>query len=402
MSTQKQRKKNLGEFYIGLYGFSEKYDKIIESFEKESLTKVNGKVDLNWESEPVELNFEKDPKTLRFEIVEVTSYEVEDVDSEAYCTSLAIKDHYSFMISTSDYQIRVIENGSQIFGGYCGSSGRYVNDMIYCGKIDSYLIYHDLKIYKKYIDNKPLSLFLDLKSGIRIGASFRYSNIHGKLIIAKNGSCLSCIQLKTKEIEIEIPKSKGRLIRDFELFGDNEDKVVSLTQDGYLFASKFDFSLKKGRVISIKSIKFIKNRGEEARKVVRCPQNKYFFVEIYRRKRPMLLCSRMMIFLLKKEKFHSQAVIDQFDHNFVGCKAAMSCLGYFKNTIVFMGLSLMEGGYSQLYCYNTDTNDFEEIEKARIEHQEWSPFKMVKVGNSFFYTGHLGKLMKLTVKSNGD
>ena len=308
------------------------------------------------------------------------------------------------MIATENCKIRIIEEGLEIFVGDSDPDSviKGLNDIIYCRNIDFYLIYQNNKIYKKDIDGNLPYLFLDLICGPKFGHRFIYSDIHERLIIAKDKITRSSINLETKEIEIEIPKSEGDSIVHLELYRKDQDRVVALTKDGYLFASELDFSKKQGEIITVISIGHMINKLEEAGTVVVCPRSRYFFVEVYMNDPEFHFCSKMIIFSLKNETFQREAVFCNYGHYYIGCKAVMNCLGYFKNTIVFMGLTLMKGSYAQLFSYNTDTKEFEEMKEVRVKHQEFDPFKMTKVGNSFYYTGRWSKIMKLTVKSKSD
>ena len=149
------------------------------------------------------------------------------------------------------------------------------------------------------------------------------------------------------------------------------------------------------------SIELIEERFEEAGAMVVCPKNQYIFVESYQSEEPNV-CSRMMIYSIKDNKIKIQATIDQFLHDLFGYKGAMACLGYFKKSVVFLGLSSLAYGVVQMFIYNTATNDFKELGDVRASHEEYDPCKIVKLGNSYYYTGLGGSIMRLNLKFNSD
>ena len=345
--------------------------------------------------------FAQKVEDIEVKIQQLAHFDIKQTLYSQASTSMAFKDNNCFMICTRDFRMRIIEKGSEVFVGDFERVVYGLSDIIYCKVLDCYLFSLGGKIYRKDINKEPYFMFMDEGCGTSIGASFRYSELHERLIIPKDSTKIAAINLETKEVELEILKEDGDEIMDFQLHGLGEDKVASLTQDGHLFVSELNYFFKKGEIYSLVAIELIKERHEHAETVVVCPKNRYIFVEIYRSQEPHI-CSRMMIFWYKKRKLKLCARIDQFGGDLAGCKSAMTCLGYFNNNVVFLGLSLVKDGITQLYCYNIHNNKFEELKGARVEHQELDPTKIHRVGSDYYYTGLLGKVMRLRVKFKTD
>ena len=354
------------------------------------------------QSHPLEQASDKEVKDLELKIQRLTRYQLDQKRFHPDLpTSLAFKNESSFMISTSDLRVRVIEDGSEIFmDDYeienCGPS-----DIIYCKNINAYLLALDRKIYRKDIDGGQLYLFLDINCGSSIGASLRFSDIHQRLVIPKDRTNIASINLETKKIEIEVPMPNGDGIMDFQLHGLAQNLVTSLTQYGHLLVSELAHLSSKGKILTKFSIELSKANSEHAETVVVCPLSQYIFVEIYQRKHPFL-CSKMMIFSFRNKRLSLQAKINPLSSQRTGCKSAMTCLGYFKRNLVFLGLSLEIDGVAQLYSFNPETKHFEELKQARERHQELNPFTILRLGNRYYYTGVAGKIMRLSLTFKSD
>ena len=332
---------------------------------------------------------------------QLAQYPIEILESKSVSTSLGIKDNRSFMISTSDWKIRVIENSSEIFNSEYKPQKTGIYDIVYCESINSYLFSLDKKIYRKDINENQHYLFLDIDCGSSFGASLRYSNIHKRLIIPMDGVTIAAVNINSKQVVIEVPKPGGDQIVDFQLHGSDQNKVSCLTQDGHLFVSELDFSSKEATILSTASSNLIEERQEQAKGLVVCPKGQYNFVEISQTNDEEE-CSRMMIFGIKDNELTIKAVINNSKKNPSPCKSALACLGYFKNSILFLGMSSGDGGQAHLYCYNTQTDGFEELEEERVVHHETNPTKILRFGNHFYYTGKRAGIMRLTARSKID
>ena len=133
-------------------------------------------------------------------------------------------------------------DGAQIYSVEFPGEYRDLNDMIYFPPLDCYLLACYDKIYRKDIDGQHPYLYMELKCGTREGAHFRYSNIHQRLVIAKDCLKISVLSPETKEVEIEVQKNLEGLIQDFRLFGEQEDRVVAITATGFVLLFSLDYT----------------------------------------------------------------------------------------------------------------------------------------------------------------
>ena len=129
----------------------------------------------------------------------------------------------------------MIENGTHLFSNKFLDHGNDLSDLVYVIALNFYLLGTDSMLFRKDIGNKPPYPFMKEKcAGNRAVAGLRYSKLHQRIIINKEWKNISVLNPKTRKIEIEITKSVGNEIREFKLFGKNENRVVSITEDGHI------------------------------------------------------------------------------------------------------------------------------------------------------------------------
>ena len=75
----------------------------------------------------------------------------------------------------------------------------------------------------------------------------RFSKLYQRLFINRNKENISMVNLRTKNIGIQLKKDRRQWIIDFKLFGKEEDRVasMSLTVDGNLYP-QLDVQLQEG------------------------------------------------------------------------------------------------------------------------------------------------------------
>ena len=245
--------------------------------------------------------------------------------------------------------------------------------ILYIPPLNCYLIGTYKKIYRKDIDDEPPYAFMDITSGRRAGACFRYSLHHKRLIINKDFNNISVINLESKVVEIEIEKSFGKQIADFRLFGKDENRVISVTQDKYLILHRLDFPEKKGSLIFKYDIEYTKNTEEQAKSIAVCDKSQYVLVEIRREETPFL-CSRMLVFKVGEKAVLQTRCIDLLSQN-IGFKYALECIGYVDKYILWAGLS-KHREMLQIFYYDRDTEELGELKDLRVNHREVCPYKL--------------------------
>ena len=313
-----------------------------------------------------------------------------------FLTYIALKSPSSYMIGTWGQGLKIIENEAQIYSEQLPNIYASLADMIYIKPLDCYLLDHDEKIYRKDIDDKPPYIYLDLTCNIRAGASFRYSEIHERLVIIKDWDRIAVVNLQNKEVEIDVEKTIGHNIEDFKLFGENEDRVVSIADDGYILLYSLNYSKKTGALVGHSLVEMIEERDEKPSSVAVCDKNQHVLVDIGKKESPRV-CSRMILLTLNEDSFVKKAVIiDQLSHG-IGQKYALECHGYVGTHLIWLGLSTDDNGFVQIYDFDTESGELEELEEKRVNHQEFHPFKILRLGNGWYYAGGHGQVMKINL-----
>ena len=324
-------------------------------------------------------------------------------------THLAVKNENSYMIGTTQKGLKVMEDGAQVFLGklqiddtdnidlFNSIEGPWLADLIYVNSLNCYFMDFNDKLYRKDIDDRPPYKYMDVICGLRLGASFRYSQLHERLIICKDDKTLSVINLESKTIEIDIEKDIGNNIWEFRLFGEEENRVVALTDDAEIVLYEIDYQEKTGSVVAHYEIDLMDIRNEKPQSIAVCSGGQYVVVEIGQYDEPCI-SSRTMIFRLIGGRIVQMASIDN-DSNQIQHKLALECYGYLGAHIFWVGLSKGTHGVVQVYGYDIVTEELKEIGNMRFGHNELNPVKIHRLGEELYYTGKNGSLMKMKLEA---
>ena len=307
-------------------------------------------------------------------------------------TYIALKNPNSFLIGTSSFKFKVIEDDTEV---YCGVLPKYENFI--CGIIylpepfNYYLIASKERIFRKHIDNNRAYPFMNVNCGRRAGACFRYSNLNQRLIINKDQKNIIVANPVTKEIEIELENTVGGKIFDFKLVGEQEDRAVAVTEDGYAILYTLYPNEKSGIVAQYKEELLVEERQEKTISIAVCPKNEYVLIEID----CGLICSRMVILKLSEGTFTKTASLNMYGKT-TGSKYALESYDYVGSHILWVGLSVFRPQV-YLFDFDTETGEFRELEDKRILHREKYSYKLHRLGNQFYYTGVWGKVYRLSL-----
>ena len=332
---------------------------------------------------------------MKLAVEQVEDYQEEGLIGGEFWTHLALKNKTSFMIGTYTKGLKLIENGKPLYSGKLPFGGGWLGDIIYIEHLDCYFIDHNHQLYKKGIDDKPPKLFMDLICSLTVGASFAFSRRHKKLVVNKDYEIISVINLENEKVEIEAHKQVGEKIKQFILFGEAKDRVISTTVDGYIILYRLDYNQKTGSVTSESQVELMKERKESPLSLAICTDGQYIFLEIGRNERPYF-CSRMIIFKLKEDTLIKKACIDHYQ-KMIGHKFALECLGYFGRQIIWLGLGGDKNGVAQVYGYDTVTGAFEEHEDKRVSHHEKHVVKIHRMEEKFYFIGGFGTIKQLSI-----
>ena len=71
------------------------------------------------------------------------------------------------------------------------------------------------------------------------------------MIITENDFCLTILNLEEKERELTVKTRLGAKIMDFKIFGEQENRIVAVTEDCYVFLYRINFETRRERLSTI-------------------------------------------------------------------------------------------------------------------------------------------------------
>ena len=343
-------------------------------------------------SEKTQALIQFDKKKFNLKIEEISKHQKGDILGDDM-TFLALKDPTSYMIATDGKGLEVIENRENLYSATLKVNEETLKDIIYINHLDCYLIYIDFKLYRKDVDSKPPYLYLDINCPMNESALFIYSKINKKLLISSFRMSLLVVDLQETTPSLEINRKLRNEINDFCFFGEEEKQIVCETISGGLSIFIFNFDLKKICAVYRCQFQLLDERSERPSYMAVDDQNKYIILEVTSIDSDT--SSRMLLFELRQRELVLVASIDRLTQS-VNDLSAIGCCGNFGSDIVWIGLTIDDDGFAEIFCFNTESREFVELEKKRVIHQELFPFQMHRLESQFYYTGLEAKVMKLT------
>ena len=310
-------------------------------------------------------------------------------------THLAMRNQNSYMTLTEEDGMVLVEDGEDIYTGKFPTEEVPPLDIIYIEHFECYLMNFDDKVYRKDINDQPPYVYMNIHCGTRVGACFRYSKLHQRLIVNKDYENITAVNLHCKDFMIEVEKDVGEDIYDFRVFGEQEDRIISITRDGYVVLYHLDYEKDTGCVKGHSKIELKEDRKEELTSVAVCEKGQFTLVEIGRHESEFI-SSRMLVFKIEEDKLVKKASLDQF-YLKMGQKFALECYGHVGTHVLWVGLTGNEEGAAQVYDYDSESQELKELVENRELHEEYDPVKLVRLEkNQFCYAGNRGKVMSLS------
>ena len=315
-------------------------------------------------------------------------------------TLLAMKNSTSYLVATSSKGLRLVENGKLVYSRKLFGDKSPIRDVIYVPCANCYLLDFNSQLYRKDIDEEYPYLYIDFRCGYRQGAYFRYSKRHQRVIVNKDCKNISVINVEKNKLEIEIDnKIQGDYVNDFRLFGSEEDRVVSVTKNGYIVLYSLDYAKKRGFEVTKYPLDLLKERFEEPVSIAVCERNKFLLLEIAKvQKNNPPQCSRMMLLEVNQGSFLYKASLDMNNQE-IGCKLALEMFCCQGNHILWVGLSWNEG-FVQVYDYDIEAGQLRELKDKKVSHQEFDPLRLHLLEGKFYYIGKKGRFMELSINFN--
>ena len=306
-------------------------------------------------------------------------------------TFIGFKNPSTYLILTFAKGMKVIKDNKQVFSAKCSARKLFNHEIIYVDFLDCFLLLANNDLYRKDIDGEVPYFFMSLSSQACL---LRYSKHNNPLILVQGKwGDLAVYDLKQKKKVLHLKNPAKEMIKDVKLFGEKEEKFISVARSGSVWMRIFNFSMKK--LISSFHLKIdpLEGREEEGNSIAICDKNQHVLVEMSEQAG---FCSRMLVFQIKGNLLVLKANVDLI-MSLRGYKSALACAGYFDKYILWVGLTSYKSNIAQLYCYELESNELKELEKKRVYHLENWPYRLEKLGGDFYYCGGNGKVLQLSL-----
>ena len=176
------------------------------------------------------------------------------------------------------------------------------------------------------------------------------------------------------------------------MFGERENRVVAVTEDGHIFLYSLTYGKERG-IVADYQVGLIKSRRKEyCNSIAVCEKNEFVCVET---SSGIYSSSRIIILRISSQNTITEtASIDEFRQK-IQYKYALESAGYLGGHLFWVGIPM--GGFVQLFDYDTKTGEFRELVDKRVPDLEQDPMKLHRLGDKFYYAGNLGKLVSLSL-----
>ena len=226
---------------------------------------------------------------------------------------------------------------------------------------------------------------MDIKYAVHEPSCLKYSELNQKLILSDSWETLLSIDLRKKRVEF-ITKRKEvddrlKLIVDFELAGEKENKMISLLTDRGIIIYTVDYRLKK--ICKIQEFK------------LSCFCGDFHFMAICDQRKYLIMRSSTNIYLYKLEgsKLTQQARLYHLHY-----LANLMCFGYLGNHVLWVGIPSYSSGYVRLYHYDLEKKQLKELSDKRVLLDGKNYRKIRKVGDHLYLAGNQGRIKKVNLK----
>ena len=302
-------------------------------------------------------------------------------------TFLAMKNTVSYMIVTAEKGLKVIEKNSQIYSGVHFQGKIPITNLLYIDSLDCYLMFRQSKIYRKNINKRPPFPFFELsKSPLVTYGRVLYSKFNKKILFYANETRKALLvvglERKQKEVDFSLPV-QGRM-SGLKLFGEKQNRLIWLGINGGVYISTINFELRK--ICSFGKTQLEKRDHESLSSVVVCSKQKFAFLYVESRMRPMPGKVVVLRIFMNRVEFRT-AIETKFD-NF-----STQFGEYFAGHALLLGFSTHKMSIF-LYDYDPGSDQLRELEAKRVSYTEHSLTEILKVRNKFYFIGSGRKVME--------
>ena len=368
--------------------------------------------------EPKMINSESERKMrenlMSLEVKKINNHGEVDIGGDP--TFLALKNESTYMMATDRRGMKLILDTEEIYSEKLPNhSYDNLKGIVYADHLDCFFFAVNGKIYRKDVDDQPFFIFMDSIGSKYEHYRLRYSTINKKMLMLASGK-LSVIDLDEKRFEFRFVNSLEAKTENFVLFGEQEDKVISASEEGDLFFHVIDYKRKKLLFSNHYKIEMIDDIDEDSvdedgneiwrgrdytitSSLAVSDSNDHIIIEVGKDDDHTYFCSRTIVFKVEGSILVKKAVL-VINDVMIYPKLAMACCGCFGSHILWVGVGTDEhngAGDVQIYDYNTDSEKLRELKEKSVEHHEDWPKEIHRMDDRFYYTGRRGRVMALTV-----
>ena len=323
-------------------------------------------------------------------------------------TSLvAIKDNDSFMVANSTQGYKLVQDNqvlSQQDFSCFEEKGSCILDILYIKSMDIYLLGFPHGIYKKEINQKPLQLFSYISVIWTYQPKMRYSKLINRVVITDGKGIFLSLNPKTKKIEARSKRSFVCFGGDFRLFGQNEDKILSVFCDGEGENNNVIYAA----IHTFMSTSKIRGPPEVAEFIIKqeyhlspilflsvCPKNKFAVIGISSIEEQV----RQELKILGLEGDQKLKCITNFQlqdsviHKLISVDAFV----YVDDHLLILCADYFMRGEFRVICYDSSKNLVSALDHARVKHGSVALSRMDRLGRFWFYASSKGNLMRLVI-----
>ena len=310
-------------------------------------------------------------------------------------TFIALKNEKSFLVCSSYKGLIVLENEVEVYSGKLPVGVQSTSKIVYAPPPHNcYFIIFETRLYRKNINDKPPYVFMHAPRGERFYGRLTYSKFLQRLVLSRDLENISVINPETKKIEIVMKKSIGYIHGRLRIIGDHDNRLLTVTYDGYVVLYSINHQQKRG-VVAHHREELVEGRSEMPLHIGVCPKEDYVFVDFFSHE--FNKTSRVVIFKLREDALAKIASIEVFNQNIerlISLEPSM----YYGSHILLLGLGENEE-MVEVFDYDTETQELRRLEDKRVCYREHEPLELHQLGNKFYYIGFSSKLMSLSLSN---
>ena len=311
---------------------------------------------------------------------------------------LAVKNKDSYLLLKLMAPPYMIENQGTVF---ILSSGKFplYRDSVYYRPLNCYFWNNNRKFYRKDIDTNHAYIFMDLVLFSKMPATtFRCSELNQRMFVAVDDGDILVINPRKRRVDLKVKTLEpAKQFCEFFVFGEKENKILTITEPGYIQLVNLNIQLKKVTSKGLSKIEFPRtDLPEVVSRAAVDPKGEFLLIQV--KPRNSFFVTSMMMYRIKGNSLALASTLDVLALGIVKI-GALGCHGYENGKLVFVGLSQADRGDIDIFEYDDRAKKITHLPLPRIySHQERSPLVMQRLDQYFYYSGLNGKVMRMKVE----